>query len=145
MNDRPQLVIAIAYCINDIARMYRTCFDREMSAHGLTRSQWWLLANLQYNDGVSQQRLAELLEMGKSAVGKLVDQLERKGWIERRPNPCDRRAYEIYLTPKIEPLNQEIESQAVELIERSLSNLNQKSREALLVQLEGIKQTLSDI
>ena len=67
--------IALAYCISDIARYYRTCLDREMAAHGLTRSQWWLLANLQYNDGANQQELAELMEMGKSAVGKLIDQL----------------------------------------------------------------------
>ena len=145
MSDNPRESIDIAYCINDIARMYRTCFDREMSQHRLTRSQWWLLANLQYNDGASQQSLADILEMGKSATGKLIDQLEAKGWIERRPNPDDKRAYRIFLTSKMEPLSKDIEAQASALIDKSLSKLKPGDRQALLGQLRGIKQNLVDM
>ena len=135
--------IAIAYCISDIARYYRTCLDREMADHGLTRSQWYLLLNLQYNDGSSQQELAELMEMGKSAVGKLIDQLEKKGWVQRKPNATDKRAYEIWLTRKVQPLIKDIDKQAHALIESSLTGLSERQRTQFLKQLEGLKERLS--
>ena len=116
-----------------------------MAVHGLTRSQWWLLANLQYNDGANQQELAELMEMGKSAVGKLIDQLEKKGWVKRAPNATDKRAYEIWLTPKVQPLIRDIDHQAHALIESSLAGLSDHQRNQLLKQLDGIKQRLVKI
>ena len=134
--------IAIAYSINDIARVYRTCLDRSMAEHGLTRSQWWLLANLKYNDGVSQQRLAEMLEMGRSAVGKLIDQLEDNGWIERRRNTDDKRAYCVYLTSKITRISDEIDSQANTLVQKSLLGLSKPDRKRLLDFLDQIKTNL---
>ena len=137
--------IALAYCISDIARYYRTCLDREMAAHGLTRSQWWLLANLQYNDGANQQELAELMEMGKSAVGKLIDQLEKKGWVKRKPSATDKRAHEIWLTPRVQPLIKDIDDQAHTLIESSLADLSDHQRKQLLKQLDGVKQRLVEI
>ncbi|NIB44305.1 MarR family transcriptional regulator [Pseudomaricurvus alkylphenolicus] len=139
VNDK---TINLAYCINDIARYFRTCFDREMSQHGLTRSQWWLLANLQYNNGSSQQDLAEIMELGKSGTGKLIDQLEKKGWVERKPNPEDKRAYKVYLTEAVQPLIKDIDLEAHTLIERSLSELSERQRTQLQKLLDSVKGQL---
>lgn len=134
--------ISIAYAINDIARYYKICVDREMAKHGLTRSQWWLLANLQYNDGVIQQELAELLDMGKSAVGKLIDQLEKKEWVRRVQSETDRRAYKVFLTKKVRPLSKTFDKQAHLIIDRSLSDLSPSQRNQLQKLAESVRARL---
>ena len=145
MRDVHDKTINLAYCISDIARYYRTCFDREMAQHGLTRSQWWLLANLQYNNGASQQDLAEIMELGKSGTGKLINQLEKKGWVERRLNPTDKRAYKVHLTKAVQPLIKDIDLEAHALIEQSLSRLSVAQRNQLQKFLDSIKGQLQEM
>ena len=42
--------------------------------------------------------LAEELEIEKSTVGRLIDHVEARGWIERRPTATDRRLWRVHLT-----------------------------------------------
>ena len=48
--------------------------------------------------GVSQQYLAEQTAKDKACLTNLINNLEKKGWVERRGNPTDRRNKQIYLT-----------------------------------------------
>ena len=90
--------------VSKIARYYRTLIDRELEPFGVTRSQWWALSHLYFNDGVNQIELANLLEIGKSSAGKLLAKLEDKGWINRVPDARDGRAIRVYLTDDIRPV-----------------------------------------
>ena len=51
-------------------------------------------------DGVRATDLARLSGQHKQVVGTVVDELENLGYVERRPDPCDRRAKLICPTPK---------------------------------------------
>jgi MarR family transcriptional regulator, lower aerobic nicotinate degradation pathway regulator len=48
--------------------------------------------------GLSQQQLIEILEIDKSSMVYLIDELEKQGLAQRRPAPGDRRAYAVHLT-----------------------------------------------
>ncbi len=89
----------LEFLIDDVARLLRNAYDRRVRPLGLTRSQWWVLAHLVRRDGVTQTELAEVLEVGKAALGNLLDRLEEKRWVERRPDPRDKRARRVYLSP----------------------------------------------
>jgi DNA-binding MarR family transcriptional regulator len=52
------------------------------------------------NPGISQQALASLLGMVPSRLVFLLDELERRGFVERRDHPEDRRVYAIHLAEK---------------------------------------------
>jgi DNA-binding MarR family transcriptional regulator len=52
---------------------------------------WTVLAYLD-EDGIRATELARLSGRHKQIVGRLVDELERLGYVERRPDPADRRA-----------------------------------------------------
>src|SRR5438046_669126 len=80
------------YLIAEVNRLMSRDYDRRMRALGLTRAQWWVLAQLHFHDGVTQSVLSADLGFSKAALGGLLDRLEDKGWIERRPHPHDRRA-----------------------------------------------------
>ncbi|MDF2235717.1 MarR family transcriptional regulator [Albimonas sp. CAU 1670] len=86
--------------------MRRTLFDLKMKPYGITRSQWWVLAQLSRylsrngEEGMLQTELAKRLDVGKVAVGGLIDRLEASGFVERRPDAKDRRAKRVVVTDK---------------------------------------------
>jgi DNA-binding MarR family transcriptional regulator len=51
-------------------------------------------------DGMSVSGLAELAQVRKQTMAEAVDQLERMGYVERRPDPHDRRARLVFLTER---------------------------------------------
>lgn len=90
--------LRLGFLMYDVSRLRRMAFDRRMRPLGVTRSQWWVIAHLSRQEGVTQTELAGLLEIGKVALGALVDKLEEAGWVERRADAADRRAKRIFLT-----------------------------------------------
>jgi DNA-binding MarR family transcriptional regulator len=58
-----------------------------------------MLVALQASGPISQQQLAERMRVNRTLVVGIVDDLERRGWVERRRDPGDRRSYKLQLTP----------------------------------------------
>ena len=90
----------LGYLIHDVSRMRRTLVDQHMRPEGVTRSQWWVLANLsrQGVDGIKSTELAKLLDVGKVTLGGLIDRLEIAGYVYRRASKEDRRAKHIFIS-----------------------------------------------
>lgn len=93
----------IGVLMHDVARMLRLNFNRRARALGLTQTQWQAIAVLKRHEGASQATVAELLEVQPITLARLIDRLESAGWVERRPNPDDRRAVQLFLTAKSQP------------------------------------------
>jgi MarR family transcriptional regulator, organic hydroperoxide resistance regulator len=72
--------------------------ERVFARHGLTTAQFDVLATLQHGDGITQQELSERLLVTKGNVCGLIDRAEAAGWVERRPDPEDRRANRLFMT-----------------------------------------------
>lgn len=89
--------------ISHLARLMRTRFDRRTRHIGLTRAQWRTIACVQWEPGATQHRIATMLQVGDVTAGRSIDRLTEAGWMERRPDPQDRRAYRIYMTDKAQP------------------------------------------
>lgn len=79
------------------ARLERR-LGQALAAHGLSLSQFDVLATLAHGEGITQQELAERLLVTKGNVVGLIDRVGAAGWVERRPDPEDRRANRLYLT-----------------------------------------------
>lgn len=100
MNDTRSWDLRLGYLIHDVSRLRRVQFDRELAPLGITRSQWWVLAFISRNNGLPQTQLAQELDVGKVALGSLIDRLQNAGFVERRPDATDRRVKRVFLTPK---------------------------------------------
>jgi MarR family transcriptional regulator for hemolysin len=87
--------------VHDVSRLRRTVVDHALKPLGITRSQWWVLSSLSRHEGEAtmQTELARVLDIGKVALGGLLDRLEVSGYILRRTDPGDRRAKLIEITP----------------------------------------------
>ena len=92
----------IGFMIHDVSRLRRTIVDKALRPMGVTRSQWWVLANLSRHDGAGmmQTELAKLLDVGKVTLGGLIDRLEAGGLVKRLADPHDRRAKRVVMTPR---------------------------------------------
>ncbi|WP_199099356.1 MarR family transcriptional regulator [Dyella sp. ASV21] len=90
--------ISFGYLLNDVTLLFRKHFDRRAVKFGLTRAQWRATKMLYYREGLRQTELAELLEMEPIAVGRVIDRLQAAGFVERRHDPKDRRAWRLYVT-----------------------------------------------
>ena len=133
----------IGLLIHDVARLLRVLYDRQMASIGLTRSQWWLLTYLFFKDGINQSELAILMDMEKAPLSRLLDRMEKKGWVIRKNESKDRRTKNIYLSETIKPLISSMRDKAAEYRSESLSILTDKERNKLKDILQILKQDLT--
>jgi len=131
-----------AFQITEVARLYRQTFDRKVRAMGLERSQWWLISFLVYFEGSTQQELAEVMDIGKAGLGKLVDRLEAEGLVQRIPDPVDRRLNRLRLTPKAKPLSTEMKRVSEETVAASTADLTAAELATLHKNLDKMKKAL---
>lgn len=129
--------------ITDVARLLRRSFDRRLESLALTQAQWRALVNIARTEGLSQTALAECLEIQPITVGRLIDRMESAGWVERRSHPADRRAVQLYLTAKSQPIIEEIHSRANDMMAECVVGMSSTAQKQLFEQLQRIKYNLS--
>jgi MarR family transcriptional regulator for hemolysin len=87
------------FLVARLARRLRQAVDAEMRLIGLTEATWRPLVYLRaLGDGVRQKELATAMSIEGPSLVRLLDSLERRGFIERREDESDRRARGIHLT-----------------------------------------------
>ena len=133
---------SLGFLVHDVARLMRLAFERRVRDIGLTRAQWFVLAYLIRTDGQKQSDLADETDMEKAPLGKLLDRLEEGGWIERRPDPDDRRAKRIHKTDKVDPLIDVMPDVTGKVYDIALEGLERDARECLVDDLVMIKRNL---
>lgn len=131
------------FLLTDSARLLRKLIDRRLQPLGLSRAQWSILAILSNRDGLSQSQISDELEIEKSTTGRLIDQVEKSGWIERRPIPGDRRLWGIHLTDRARQLIAEVESIILQTRAEMLHGLSAEQQQCLSELLQTVKANLS--
>jgi DNA-binding MarR family transcriptional regulator len=142
INDLDNWDARLGFLMHDVSRLRRNVFDEFMKPMGLTRSQWWILAHLSRHDGMIQSDLANVLDLGKAALGGLLDRLEATQLIERRPDGKDRRVKRVYLTAKGAQAIAAMRVKSHEVSERILEGLGLEARRALAEHLALVKANL---
>jgi len=133
----------IGYLITDVARLMRAAFDRRVRQIGLTRPQWQVLSRLHRHPGISQSELAEMLEMERATAGRMIDRLERRGWLIRSADPTDRRINRLNLTAEAESVQTEMGHIAERFLDDALAGLEAGERTALTDMMERVKAQLN--
>lgn len=95
--------------LHDVAHLIRLRIDEALRPFELTRVAWLAIGIVAERDRLSQSQLAEALELGSPATGKLVDRLEQRGLVERLADPGDRRANQLTATAEAKRLLKELE------------------------------------
>jgi len=131
-----------SFTLNDVARMLRTYADHKAAQFGITRAQWVVLVRLDRSEGLKQSELAEVLDLQPISLTRLLDRLCDCGLIERRPDPVDRRAKRLFLTPAARPLLEKLGDLGEELMATALAGVERESVERMVAQLGIVKENL---
>lgn len=126
----------------DISRLMRTEFDRRARPFGLTRTQWLALTRLHRAPGASQSELADLMEIEKAPAGRILDRLEERGWVERRPDPADRRINRMHLTVTGARMHADLLPVAEATVADALTALDINEQQQLVGLLDRVKTQL---
>src|SRR6185295_10348955 len=90
----------LGFLIHDAQRLLRKRFEARAASYGLSTAQWRLLVRLVKEEGSTQARLAEYLEIEPISVSRLVDRMEAGGWVARKQDASDRRVRMIFPTDR---------------------------------------------
>jgi MarR family transcriptional regulator for hemolysin len=101
-----------------------------------------VLVFLSRNEGATQAKLAEASDTEPMTLVRVLDRMERDGWIERRPDPADRRAYRLYLRPASTPVLTEITRIGEKARSEALAGLSSEQREQMMSMLEHVRTNL---
>lgn len=133
----------VGYLIGDVSRMIRTVYDRRVEPLGLTRAQWRVMTRLHRLESCTQTELAIELEIEKPTLGKLIERLEAKGWVEKQPDANDARSKQLFLTAASRPVVDEMYELAEDVIDGIFAGLSNADSTHLYETLSHIKGNLA--
>lgn len=88
----------VAFITSKISKKIADVFNEKLSKHNITRVQWIALYFLGDSEYVNQTELAEKMDKKKSTVVRLIDRMEKEGYVSRKKDIEDRRVTYICLT-----------------------------------------------
>jgi DNA-binding MarR family transcriptional regulator len=142
MVDQTDWDLRLGYLIHDVSRLRRMMFDRALAPLGITRSQWWVLAFISRKDGLPQTQLANELDVGKVAVGALIDRLESSGFVIRQADPVDRRVKRVYVTKQARGFLEKLRKETDKFNAQIVNGIDRKQLEAASEALLAMKHNL---
>ncbi|RZS83398.1 MarR family transcriptional regulator [Phyllobacterium myrsinacearum] len=131
--------------LSKVSRKIRTLFDARVKQRGLTFARARTMMLLDRMEILSQKDLAEELEIETPTMVRLLDGLEKQGFIERRSVDGDRRAKQIVMTPQGAELASEVNQLAQELRAEFLKGVDEKALIAGLEVMRAINRNIGDM
>lgn len=136
---------SLGFLLADASRLMRRTFQARLEGSSLTYAQARALVYLSRHEGIRQIELADLLEVQPITLARLIDQLAGSGLVERRADPADRRAYQLFLTPAAAPHLAAIERVAGAVRAQALRGLDARQAAQVLAALRKIRDNLASL
>jgi MarR family transcriptional regulator, transcriptional regulator for hemolysin len=125
------------------SRTIQNAFDLELRDKvGITMAQWRVINNLTSQNGITQREIADKLGLDTSSLIPLIDRLEAKDLVQRKPDPSDRRVNRLYLTEKAGTLLDAMHSCILSIRKILTKGIHENELETTLQVLERINENL---
>ena len=109
----------------------------------LTPEQFMLIDLLWNHGEMSQQQLADQMQKDKNSVTKLVDAIERKGFVVRQQNLNDRRSNTLVLTEKANQLKPGAKQKGISILDQILEGIDEEELRAFLTTLRKLNNNMT--
>jgi DNA-binding MarR family transcriptional regulator len=129
------------YLMARLGEASRRRFHKALEPEGLHPRHFGVMTMLAAHPGMSQHQLHEKTAIDPSSMVAVIDELETRGLAERRPDPADRRARQVFLTERGEQTLQRVRGLAAGLQREFFGTLTAEERKtlhALLRKLAGL-------
>ena len=136
---------ALGFVLIDVARMLRSAFERRIATAGLglTPGEARALVRISSLEGSRQLEIAQRMGIEPMTLSTYLDRLQSLGFIERRPDPSDRRAKLIYTTATAGELIASIRTEQVELMQHVTSGIGEAELDLMGERLKRLRANLS--
>ncbi len=136
---------SFGFLLQDVARLMRRDFNRKGQELGLTQAQWQILVRIARCEGARQSQIADMLEMQPISVTRLIDRMESAGWVERRPDPADRRAINLYLTDKVAPVINEMKLRGAQTRALAVAGISREDQKIFFDVLQKVRDNFANV
>ncbi|MFZ2155517.1 MAG: MarR family transcriptional regulator [Bradyrhizobium sp.] len=126
---------APGYLFRRMQQIAVSIFVEECRAYDLTPVQFAALVAIHTHPGIDATRLSAVIAFDRSTLGNVIERLESKGHIERKPSPGDKRIKLLYLTREGAALLRDIMPSVDRAQARMLQPLKPADRKTLLTLL----------
>lgn len=145
----PELSLSAAELLGrqlfDVTREWRRVLGRRLRPHGLQEASWRLLLHLDLLGGEAPQaRLAERLGIETPSLARLLDRMERDGWVQRHAHASDRRINLVRPTARGRAIMEQVAAEAAALRDSLLGALDARQIESLNLGLRSLGERLAD-
>ncbi len=130
--------------LNELSYLLRREFERRLRRQeiGLTRAQWRILRRVADREGGSQRELAEAMRLKPATIGRHIERLQADGWISRKRDRHDARAWRLAVRPKAWRVLERMQTVASRLREEYFAGLPPGRSDGLIDDLLLIKENL---
>ena len=128
-----------------ISELFQRDLERAFTGTSLSTARMHVLWVLQHEGPVTQQTLAERLEVTPRNISGLVDALEETGYVRRGPHPTDRRAHLVALTSEGVTLMERTSHEHAELSATLFEAVEPRDREALERGLDAVAARFAEL
>lgn len=125
-------------------KVFRQAMEKRLQGSGVRPVHFIALAHLVALGPLTQNELGEQLFITPPSTARLVDRMERDGWVERRADPQDRRMKRVALTGQAEAVWQEIACCARDVMHQAYAGIEPAEIEGAIRVLARIRQNLEN-
>ena len=134
---------SIPYFVFTAAHAIERAMGEALEGCGITFRQCQMLGMLAAHGSLTQAEVADRLGVEPSSVARLVDRMTRDGWIERRPDPADRRKNRLVVTGKAEPIWEAVREKGLVMRAKALRGFSDGEVADLKRLLRGLRDNLA--
>jgi len=137
MND---LYAMPGHLIRRVQQVAVAIFSEECTTHALTPIQFAFLTAIHNNPDVDATRLSALIGFDRSTLGDVLEPMETRGWIKRKPSPQDKRIKGVRLSTLGTKVLKSAEPEVHRVQHRLLEPITPQEQQALLSLLSKLLQ-----
>lgn len=124
-------------------RSFARVLENRLHEAGIKPSQFFALSHLIALGAMPQVELAAYLSISSVTVVKLIDRMERDGWVVRKPSIEDRRVKQVFLTKKAEAQWKDLTVIARSVIEQAHQGITKNEINTVKKILNKIRKNLN--
>jgi DNA-binding MarR family transcriptional regulator len=116
---------SIGKWISILNRHCHAYIAKRLKEYNIGSGQYVFIITLYKNNGISQDKLSELLNIDKGTTARAIKKLEEEGYVRREDDPADKRAYKLYATEKafaIKPVICEVLKDANKILSKGFTD-----------------------
>jgi len=125
-----------------IARALDSISNVEFKEIALTKGQYLYLVRIFENQGIIQEKIAEMLKVDRTTTARAIQKLESQGLIEKRDDIINKRIKRLFTTPKGDEAYSFLKREMDHTDKVALAGLNEEDKVTLLDLLQKVRKNV---